>query len=35
MVQISNKPNINGIKNASEDADYSSMQGKENFSQGY
>ena len=24
MVQISNKPNINGIKNASEDADYSS-----------
>lgn len=24
MVQISNKPNISGIKNASEDAEYSS-----------
>ena len=24
MVQISNKPNITGIKNASEDAEYSS-----------
>lgn len=24
MVQISNKPNIHGIKNASEDAEYSS-----------